>query len=236
MANRIPIPKPTEKLIWQLANSRCSFCFFDEIEALDVHHIVPRSEDGPNEPGNLILVCRNCHARIHSKAIPESEVLRVRASQRAKILPMPGAQAAPSPRSAVSIGGDATNSIVAGRDVNVYGDAKLKGKMNYPEGSIGADLLLKNYAEYLVRRYDEFKVAGHQSYGQKGSHQYGAIHRNIASTFKAKTYFIPAARFEELVRYLHGRIDKTIQAKRNHAGGSRAYQSFEEYAREQRGD
>ena len=235
MANKKPIPKPTEKLIYQQAGSRCSFCSFDEIDALDIHHIVPRSEDGSNEPGNLVLACKNCHARIHSGAIPEAEVQRVKASQGATIHRMPGAHAPPPSSNVVSIGRDANNSLIAGRDLHVYGDAKPKGKMAHPPGSIGADLPRKNYVQYLVRRYDEFRQVGVNSYGQKGAHQYGAIHKNIAGKFKAQTYFIPVERFDELVQYLHGRIDKTVQANRNRSRGHGSYSSFEDYIREQGG-
>jgi hypothetical protein len=232
--NRAAIPKPTEKLIYQQANSRCSFCGCDEIPLLDIHHIVPRSEGGSNEPSNLILSCKNCHARIHSESISENEVYRVKKSLGAVIYRMPGTPEPPPPSNVVSVGGDANGSIVAGQ-VTIHGDARLPSKMNHPAGSIGADLLRKNYVQYLVRRYDEFRQVGQRSYGQKGSHQYGAIHKNIQSRFKARTYFIPVERFDELVAYLHGRIDKTIQAKRNRAQGRRAYSSFEEYAREQQG-
>lgn len=234
-SNRAPIPKPIEKLVYQQARSRCSFCHYDEIAALDIHHIVPRSKGGSNEPANLVLVCKNCHARIHGRAIAEPEVRRIKASQGAVIHRVPGASTSPPSGQVVSVGRDANGSIIAGGDVHVYGDAKLKGKMNHPAGSIGADLLRKNYIQHLIGRYDDFKRAGHQSYGQQGQHSYGAIHRNIQGKFKAKTYFIPVERFDELVRYLKSRIDQTIQGKRNRASGGRAYPSFDEFALVQSG-
>jgi hypothetical protein len=232
--NDASIPKLTEKLVYQQANSRCPFCGCDEIPLLDIHHIVPRARGGPNEPSNLILSCKNCHARIHNGVISQEEVRRVKKSLGAVIYRMPGVPEPSQSSNTVSVGGDANGSIVAGQ-VIIHGDAKLPSKMNHPAGSIGADLLRKNYIQYLVRRYDEFRQVGQRSYGQKGAHQYGAIHNNIQGKFKAKTYFIPIGRFEELVAYIHGRIDKTIQAKRNRAQGHRAYSSFEDYAREQQG-
>ncbi|MEM1042960.1 MAG: HNH endonuclease signature motif containing protein [Bacteroidota bacterium] len=234
MANKKPIPKPTEKLIYQQAGSRCSFCSFDEIDALDIHHIVPRSEDGSNEPGNLVLACKNCHARIHSKAIPEAEVRRVKASQGAVIHQMPGRSTSRPLGNIVSIGRDATGSIVAGGDIHVHGDVKPNGRMHYPAGSIGTDLHRKNYVGYLITRYNEFRSTGLQSYGQKGRHNHGVISSNIKSKFKvAGVYHVPIERFDELIRYLHGRIDRTIQGKTNKARGHRAYSSFEDFAREQ---
>lgn len=236
MANKKPIPKPTEKLIYQQAGSRCSFCGFDEIDALDIHHIIPRSKDGSNEPGNLVLACKNCHARIHSRAIPESEVRRVKASQGAVIHRMPGAQAPLPSSNVISITGDATGSIV-GNSITIQGDAKLRGKrMNYPVGSVGADLVRKNYVAYLAGRYNDFRATGLASYGQKGTHHHGVIHTQIKSRFKvAGTYYVPVERFEELVRFLQDKIDQTIQGKRNKARGGGAYSSFEDYVREQQG-
>ncbi|MFC7044626.1 HNH endonuclease [Halobacteriaceae archaeon GCM10025711] len=42
--------------------------------ALDVHHIVPRSEfdvvEESNAMGNLVLLCRSCHKRVEHGSIP----------------------------------------------------------------------------------------------------------------------------------------------------------------------
>ena len=231
--NDDPISPAIRRLISQQAHSQCPFCGERDVALHEVHHIVPRAQGGSNEPDNLILVCRNCHVRVANGTIPESVVREKKRAFGATIYRMPGAPEPSPPAPVVSIGRDVNNSLVAGRDLHVHGDAKPKGKMAHPPGSIGADLSRKNYVQYLVRRYDEFRQVGVNSYGQNGTHQYGAIHKNIAGKFKAQTYFIPVERFDDLVRYLHGRIDKTIQAKRNRSRGHRAYSSFEDYTREQ---
>jgi 5-methylcytosine-specific restriction endonuclease McrA len=33
---------------------------------MQVHHIIPVSEDGSDDPDNLITVCKNCHNKIHN--------------------------------------------------------------------------------------------------------------------------------------------------------------------------
>lgn len=240
-SKRSSIPKPVEKLVYQQAGSRCSLCDLDDVAALDLHHIIYRSEGGTDDSGNLLLVCKNCHARIHSGEIPHAAIQRVKKSQVEKppgavIYRMPGAPPAPPPGNVVSIGRDATGSIIAGGDVHVHGDAKPKGGKHYPAGSIGTDLHRKNYVGYLITRYNEFRSAGVESYGQKGRHSHAVISSNVKSKFKvAGVYHVPVERFDELVRYLHGRIDRTIQAKTNKARGGRAYVSFEDFAREQGG-
>lgn len=41
-------------------NEKCIVCGFDEIT--EVHHIVPQSHGGTDEPDNLVLLCPNHHA------------------------------------------------------------------------------------------------------------------------------------------------------------------------------
>lgn len=33
----------------------------------EVHHIIPLTEGGTNEAGNLISLCKSCHSRIHAE-------------------------------------------------------------------------------------------------------------------------------------------------------------------------
>ena len=97
--------------------------------------------------------------------------------------------------------------------------------------------LRKNYVAYLAGRYNDFRATGLGSYGQKGDppprrHP----HPESSRGFKvAGTYYVPVERFDELVRFLQGKVDQTIQGKRNKARGGGAYSSFEDYAREQSG-
>lgn len=32
---------------------------------LEVHHLYRRSDDGPDDPDNVIAICPNCHRRVH---------------------------------------------------------------------------------------------------------------------------------------------------------------------------
>lgn len=44
---------------------RCAVPTCRGILALDIHHLVPVSEDGPDELNNLIALCPTCHALFH---------------------------------------------------------------------------------------------------------------------------------------------------------------------------
>jgi hypothetical protein len=98
----------------------------------------------------------------------------------------------------------------------------------YPKGCIGADLAKRNYVKYLVERYHHFREAD-ASFGRSRRLQYAVLFKNIETKFKAPTYFIPESRFEELVDYLQGRIDRTILGRRNFSRGIRNFESFDEY-------
>jgi len=62
------------------------------------------------------------------------------------------------------------------------------------------------------------------------------LFKNIETTFKAPTYFIPENRFGELVDYLHHRVDNTILGKVNGKRGIPNYESFDEYVMQHMGE
>lgn len=104
----------------------------------------------------------------------------------------------------------------------------------YPVDSIGRDLVQRNYVRYLVERYHRSRQADSQFGSGPARFSYAVIFKNIEREFKAPTYFIPQARFNELVQYLQHCIDRTILGKRNRARGIRNYASPGEFATEQR--
>jgi hypothetical protein len=120
--------------------------------------------------------------------------------------------------------------VIQGEAVKVHFAEKRKPKMEYPAGSIGADLLRRNYIRYLTERYFRYREAD-ASFGPKAVRRfsYAVLFKNIESHFKAPTYFIPVARFDELVDFLQQRIEATILGKRNRARGHRNYETFDEF-------
>lgn len=114
-----------------------------------------------------------------------------------------------------------------------FGDKK-KPKMEYPAGSIGADLMRRNYIRYLTERYFRFREAD-ASFGRKAVRRfsYAVLFKNIEAHFKAPTYFIHTAHFGDLVDFLHDKIGRTILGKRNSALGYQSYETFDEFQLEQ---
>ena len=127
--------------------------------------------------------------------------------------------------------------IMQGDGMKVHFGEKRKPKMEYPAGSIGADLLRRNYIRYLTERYFRFREAD-ASFGPKAVRRfsYAVLFKSIETRFKAPTYFIPVVRFDELVDFLHRKIEATILGKRNRSRGHRNYETFDEFQLTQAGD
>jgi DNA mismatch repair protein MutS len=49
----------------QIARERCEVCGSQTVNALEVHHITPRSEGGSNTLRNLVVLCERCHDDHH---------------------------------------------------------------------------------------------------------------------------------------------------------------------------
>lgn len=114
--------------------------------------------------------------------------------------------------------------------MKVHFPQKRKPKMEYPAGSIGADLVRRNYISYLTEPYFRYREAD-ASFGQKAVRRfsYAVLFKNIESQFKAPTYFVPTARFDELVDFLQKRIESTILGKKDCVRGHRNYETFDEF-------
>lgn len=52
------------KLVLKRDGYHCRICNAHDMR-LDVHHIIPVANDGPNWQTNLITLCQNCHEQIH---------------------------------------------------------------------------------------------------------------------------------------------------------------------------
>lgn len=69
-----PIPEPLkDEVRLTRAGGRCEYCR-EETDRLEVHHIKPRSEGGPNTRPNLIALCSNCRAKADRGVYSRSEL------------------------------------------------------------------------------------------------------------------------------------------------------------------
>jgi HNH endonuclease len=226
---RKTLPSRTTKLIFQESGSKCSFCDEAEVSALEIHHIVAVEVGGSDGPENLLLVCSSCHSKITSGVVAQSDVVE---RKRALIYVEPKKRRTAQASNVISIDGHVSRSIVAN---NVRFTGNSVPRMHYPTGSVGANVHMKNYLDYLIHRYYEYRKAD-KSFGafdHSRKFNYAEIHTSIQSRFKAKTAFVPDHRFNELSGYLKQRIDRTILGKRNLASRVPNYRSLEEFLEEQ---
>jgi len=100
----------------------------------------------------------------------------------------------------------------------------------YPAGSIGRNLIKRNYVRYLVQRYHRFREADSSFGSGVARFSYAVIFKNIERKFKAPTYFIDEIKFDDLVKHLQRLIDGTILGKRNIKRGISNYEPLSEFA------
>ncbi|WP_226039056.1 HNH endonuclease signature motif containing protein [Natrinema sp. DC36] len=62
-----------DDLYFDRANQHCEWCN-NRTDHPEVHHIEPRSEGGPNDSSNLIVLCPDCHRKADSGAISRNKL------------------------------------------------------------------------------------------------------------------------------------------------------------------
>lgn len=67
------VPTPLENSLFELSGHRCTIC---KAPWMEIHHINELSEGGNTEYSNLIVLCPNCHTRVHSEDVPSKSELK----------------------------------------------------------------------------------------------------------------------------------------------------------------
>jgi hypothetical protein len=68
------VPPATVRFIWRRDGGRCQTPGCRSTRGLEIHHIVPRSQGGSNDPRNLTLRCDACHGGHHDGRITISGI------------------------------------------------------------------------------------------------------------------------------------------------------------------
>ena len=108
----------------------------------------------------------------------------------------------------------------------VIKSSKEKVYINPPSGSIGTDINLNGYIQYLIRRYNQF--ASSDTFINR-KFNFGAISKNITDKFGCQWRLLPIANATEVMEYLQARISRTRQAKINKGKNKKAFSTFDEY-------
>lgn len=96
-----------------------------------------------------------------------------------------------------------------------------------PEGSVGQNVAMSAYVDYLIKRYQEFQKADTDKISD---YKYVAIYNAISREFGCKWQFIERSAFQRLVAFLQNRIDKTKLGRNQKAKRHKNYHSFEEHS------
>lgn len=220
---RKKIPRLTEKQMYKEANNSCSFCPESDVAVLELHHI--DEDPSNNDPSNLLVVCSSCHTKI-TKGLYSTAGVVTRKRELAWTLE---ARQRHRGKNSVTV----TNSTFTGnitQNITKINTAHAP-KIAHPPGSIGANIAMNGYVDYLITRYYTYRKAD-KSYGRNTRFSHSVIHKNIKDRFGQKTYFLPESRFPVLVEYLTALIEGTIQGRRNKSLGRRCYHSFETHCQE----
>ncbi len=67
--NRATIPPALRREVLARDRHRCRVRGCGHTRFLEVHHLVPRSEGGGNEPENLVTLCASCHRLLHERGL-----------------------------------------------------------------------------------------------------------------------------------------------------------------------
>lgn len=104
--------------------------------------------------------------------------------------------------------------------------SKKRFTFSAPPGSIGGDQAMTSYITYLLGRYQEFQK-GHTDKTEQ--FKYMAIYGALKREFKGEWKLLSVDRFEDVLQFLHRRINGTLIGKRNRARGAANFHQFAEH-------
>lgn len=229
MTKRPPIPKRLEKSLYQEANSRCFVCGSDEIATLEIHHIVPFEEIGAHHVSDMIVLCRNCHAKAHSGEISRDKLYQAKRSAKTPPLDRPN-QVVPSSGTVIGHG-----AIVAGGSITAGGDIRVtvlrqthRSRASIIPGTVATDRFKIGYLKYLATRHQDFK----EYEVGKDQTRYPVIYKSYQREIRFSIEQTPLERFEVAIEYLQQRINNTKLGRIRRGQGQKLYSTFNEFAEE----
>jgi hypothetical protein len=220
---RIPQENKIRAELQKEINSLCPFCENADVGHFEIHHI--DEDPSNNDTGNLLLLCPICHSKITKGDITQLETLKKKISlMKNSVISKEVGQ------KIVNFNSKIGNAIVGDNNKISIKQPKIV-KQKYPEGCIGFDSTKANYISHLIKRFNEYKEY------EVGK---GQVNYAIFSSHLKKKYKIGSTRtlnnlhidkFDELVDYIHSRINATKLAKVK-GRGHKNYSTFEEYVKE----
>ena len=245
------ISRPTVKRLFAVSRNRCAFpeCAAPIVEDSRtvtgiICHIRARSPGGPHYDKtqtdeqchafeNLILMCGR-----HSKVI-DSEPRRYTVKL---LITFKSEHEQPEENELSIADGKKVDLLLnAYRDIYIHATQVVVERLRAekvvftqakgptiapPDGTIGSDALMRNYAKHLIDQYNHF--ASRQP--KRGKFSFAAIHSILKKRYGVgKWELIPTGRFDDLCAFLQQRIDATWLGNVNRSKGHKNYSTLAEY-------
>ena len=68
--------RASRQALYDRAGGKCEYCGREiEYRGMQLHHVVPVSMNGTNNPHNLMCLCSECHHLIHGNAVVNHELI-----------------------------------------------------------------------------------------------------------------------------------------------------------------
>lgn len=247
----------TIKRLFAMSGNICAFpgCQLPIVESVgtitgEICHIRAQSEGGPRFDkaqteierhgfDNLVLLCRRHHKVVDTQPdVYPTEALQEIKAIHETMMERPEqatdhfyARILLSDRQRIEVNNNSGNVVIDSPGAILANSVTVKTirktvKVNAPPGTIGANQGPSRYIQYLITRYNEFASTDKT---RKTKFSYGAISRNIETTFRAQWRLLSMDNFEALCLYLQRRICKTRIAKSNTSKGYASFSSYEEF-------
>ena len=217
-ATRTAIPKRVEKQLYQEVGSRCPLCGEDDIAMLTIHHIDGYAKFRTHDPDEMVVLCRNCHAKADAGEIPREKLYAAKCAPR--IIKFPGL-----PSVNQHVVGDG-NIVAAGNVAIRISGREKRALAPRIAGTVCDDPRKVGYLQYLAKRYNQFREWGlHGSEPMKHGFIHSAYHRDMKYAIKTT----PLELFDAGATFLQNRIANTKLGRILNNRGNPLFSRFDDF-------
>ena len=81
------LKKQSRLKLYERAGGKCEHCGRElDYHDMQLHHVVPASMNGTNNPNNLMCLCPECHHLIHANAVVNHELIEKKLREHPEVL------------------------------------------------------------------------------------------------------------------------------------------------------
>ena len=81
------LKQQSRRKLHERAGGKCEYCGRElDYHDMQLHHVVPASMNGTNNPNNLMCLCPECHHLIHANAVVNHELIEKKLHEHPEVL------------------------------------------------------------------------------------------------------------------------------------------------------